>query len=114
RRPHVREVPADAEEEPRRAHAAARLQAREVLRLREGRPRVPQGDARPRVVPELAAFGELSRDAVRAVDDVAGPEAHARTMAVELRVDPRLQTRRVWTAPHSTSKSGTRSSSRTS
>ncbi len=45
RRSDVREVLAHAQEEPRRAHPEARLQAGEVQRLREGRPRVSKGDA---------------------------------------------------------------------
>ena len=53
----VREVPADPEEEPRRPDAAPRLQAREVLGLREGRPRVPQGHARSRVERDAKARG---------------------------------------------------------
>ena len=71
----LREVRADAQEEPRRARRAPRLQAREVHRLREGRPGVAEGDAGQGV--RIRHEQQLSPGGVRNVVIIgSGPAGH--------------------------------------
>ena len=58
RRPHLREVPAHAQEEPRRAHRAPSLQARPLLGLCEGGAGFAQGDAREGVTMQTSMLGQ--------------------------------------------------------